>query len=221
MQQQGMYRECPHCREQMRRDASVCPHCRRESAAWQLHEGRWWVETDGKWFYLDENANQWVASEQRQPVAASPEPTSSQPAAVLRKKGLWRGRSKWEKGAWVVLALIVIGVVAAAVSSNNDSSSSSAGGGGGAPVASASSSDEITGRVTGVFHRDCLLCGDLKRFVKTSNVWCGWRNDALVVHVTMKNTSVEHVTVNEGGKAIVGTVTHGGAGGSEKRQTTS
>ena len=25
------YRECPHCKEQMRRDAEVCPHCRRES----------------------------------------------------------------------------------------------------------------------------------------------------------------------------------------------
>ncbi len=24
------YRECPHCRERMRREASVCPHCRRD-----------------------------------------------------------------------------------------------------------------------------------------------------------------------------------------------
>ena len=32
---------------------------------------------------------------------------------------------------------------------------------------------------------------------------------------------VEHVSVNEGGQAIVGNVTHGGAGGSEKRETTS
>lgn len=23
-------RECPHCREHMRRDASVCPHCQRD-----------------------------------------------------------------------------------------------------------------------------------------------------------------------------------------------
>jgi hypothetical protein len=35
-----------------------------------------------------------------------------------------------------------------------------------------------------------------------------------------QKVTVEHVTVNEGGKAIVGTVTHGGAGGSEKRETT-
>jgi hypothetical protein len=31
-----------------------------------------------------------------------------------------------------------------------------------------------------------------------------------------QKVTVEHVTVNEGGKAIVGTVTHGGAGSSEK-----
>ena len=32
---------------------------------------------------------------------------------------------------------------------------------------------------------------------------------------------VEHISVNEGGKAIVGNVTHGGAGSSEKLGTTS
>jgi hypothetical protein len=32
---------------------------------------------------------------------------------------------------------------------------------------------------------------------------------------------VEHVSINEGGKAIVGNVTHGGPGVSEKRETTS
>jgi hypothetical protein len=32
---------------------------------------------------------------------------------------------------------------------------------------------------------------------------------------------VEHVTVNEGGQAIVGTVTHGGRGSSEKREPSS
>jgi glutaredoxin len=35
-------RECPHCKEAMRRDASVCPHCRRDSDAWRYWEGRWW-----------------------------------------------------------------------------------------------------------------------------------------------------------------------------------
>lgn len=36
-----------------------------------------------------------------------------------------------------------------------------------------------------------------------------------------QKVTVEHVTVNEGGKAIVGNVTHGGTGSSEKRETTS
>src|SRR4051812_37910073 len=40
------YRECPHCKESMRRDALVCPHCRRESRAWQWHEGHWWVSVE-------------------------------------------------------------------------------------------------------------------------------------------------------------------------------
>ena len=29
----AQYRECPYCKEQMRRDASVCPHCQRDSPA--------------------------------------------------------------------------------------------------------------------------------------------------------------------------------------------
>ncbi len=35
-----------------------------------------------------------------------------------------------------------------------------------------------------------------------------------------QRVTVEHVTVNEGGRAIVGTVTHGGRGPSEKRERT-
>jgi hypothetical protein len=54
-----MRRECPHCREQMRRDASVCPHCRMESAPWTLHDGRWWTQRDGQWYVRDEQADIW------------------------------------------------------------------------------------------------------------------------------------------------------------------
>jgi hypothetical protein len=58
----AMHRECPHCKERMRRDASVCPHCRMESTAWHLNDGVWWVQaSDGEWHYLDEQANRWVA----------------------------------------------------------------------------------------------------------------------------------------------------------------
>jgi len=34
-----VYRECPHCKERMRRDAHVCPHCRSESPAEILEDG--------------------------------------------------------------------------------------------------------------------------------------------------------------------------------------
>jgi predicted amidophosphoribosyltransferase len=57
-------RECPSCKELMRRDAGVCPHCRRESQAWVLHDGHWWAKNQaGKYFYLDKRANVWRESE--------------------------------------------------------------------------------------------------------------------------------------------------------------
>ncbi|MDX6510838.1 MAG: hypothetical protein QOE36_342 [Gaiellaceae bacterium] len=56
-----MYRECPSCKEQMRRDASVCPHCHRESSPWSLHEGVWGHQSaSGQWYRLDERAGEWV-----------------------------------------------------------------------------------------------------------------------------------------------------------------
>lgn len=56
-------RECPFCKEAMRRDASVCPHCRHESAPWRFWEGRWWTpaETDPPQWY-DEYASRWRPS---------------------------------------------------------------------------------------------------------------------------------------------------------------
>jgi hypothetical protein len=53
------HRECPHCKEQMRRDASVCPHCQRDSDAWRLYEGRWWAQVGGTWYWLDELSQTW------------------------------------------------------------------------------------------------------------------------------------------------------------------
>ncbi|MDQ2960703.1 MAG: hypothetical protein M3R48_06600 [Candidatus Dormibacteraeota bacterium] len=40
------HRECPHCREPMRRDASACPHCQRQSVAWRFDGTRWWAPSD-------------------------------------------------------------------------------------------------------------------------------------------------------------------------------
>lgn len=48
----GQYRECPHCKEKMRRDASVCPHCRTASEPWLFDQGRWWRQIDGEWHWL-------------------------------------------------------------------------------------------------------------------------------------------------------------------------
>jgi Superinfection immunity protein len=56
-------RECPFCKEEMRRDASVCPHCRRESAAWKLNDGVWWTQVDGVWYQLNEANREWVKYE--------------------------------------------------------------------------------------------------------------------------------------------------------------
>ncbi|MEA2435188.1 MAG: hypothetical protein QOG54_2645 [Actinomycetota bacterium] len=68
----GATRDCPFCKEQMRRDASVCPHCRHASPAWTFHEGRWWFKgTDGSAYWLDETQGQWV---RWGPVAMSPPP---------------------------------------------------------------------------------------------------------------------------------------------------
>jgi len=58
----AMYRECPHCKESMRCDGSICPHCRQPSAAWRLHEGRWWVRDSSQngWRWLDDQTGEWV-----------------------------------------------------------------------------------------------------------------------------------------------------------------
>jgi hypothetical protein len=61
-QKAATMRECPHCKEQMRRDASVCPHCQRESKPWVRHEGRWWFKDDAgvQYYLVDEKRQQWV-----------------------------------------------------------------------------------------------------------------------------------------------------------------
>ena len=56
----AMYRECPYCKEPMRRDAGTCPHCRKESEPWRFHEGRWWArDAQGVWQWLDDHARIW------------------------------------------------------------------------------------------------------------------------------------------------------------------
>lgn len=58
------HRECPHCKEDMRRDARVCPRCQRESQAWTENGGYWWRPAeDGTWLYLDELSGEWRVPE--------------------------------------------------------------------------------------------------------------------------------------------------------------
>jgi hypothetical protein len=56
----GKHRECPHCKEPMRRDASVCPHCQRDSEAWTYNDGAWWLNRDDTWLWLDESTGEWT-----------------------------------------------------------------------------------------------------------------------------------------------------------------
>jgi hypothetical protein len=56
----ALLRECPHCREGMRRDAAVCPHCRRDSTPWTYRTGAWWTTgSDGRALVLDEETLTW------------------------------------------------------------------------------------------------------------------------------------------------------------------
>jgi len=53
----------------------------------------------------------------------------------------------------------------------------------------------VTGKVAGVFHRDCLACGDSAKYIVASSVWCGWQDGHVVIHVTFHNRSVEGLKV--------------------------
>jgi hypothetical protein len=61
-------RECPACKEWMRRDASVCPHCHTASEPWTLHAGRWWVVRADATYYLDEASQTWQRFEPSPPA---------------------------------------------------------------------------------------------------------------------------------------------------------
>jgi hypothetical protein len=64
----------------------------------------------------------------------------------------------------------------------------------------AAGSGPIRGKVWGVFVRSqydgTIDQAHLKRYIKTSRVWCAWQDGKVLVHVRMKNASAEHVTVN-------------------------
>lgn len=125
----------------------------------------------------------------------------------------WMGRHKvWTGILIVVTAVIVIG----AFSSNDKQSGGSSSSGqavADAATAETDSAPVVTGKVKGRFDRDCLVCDQtLARYVKTSDVWCGWRDEKVIVHVVMRNDSVEHVTVNWHPSYVIEGGTEHGAG---------
>jgi hypothetical protein len=68
-------------------------------------------------------------------------------------------------------------------------------------ASSAFASAQLRGKIPGVFVRGpydgTIDQSGLKRYIRTTNVWCAWSNDGhVIVHVTMRNGSAEHVTVN-------------------------
>ncbi len=72
-------RECPYCKEAMRRDASVCPHCRRDSDAWRYWEGRWWSPAGTPPLWYDERTAGW------RDLSEIPMPTADRFDVVVRE----------------------------------------------------------------------------------------------------------------------------------------
>lgn len=64
-----------------------------------------------------------------------------------------------------------------------------------AGIGSAEAAGGVTGRISGRFHRDCFACGDAAKYIKATNVWCGWSGRDVVIHVTFRNSSVERIKV--------------------------
>jgi len=92
----------------------------------------------------------------------------------------------------IVGGLVVLGIAVSAIASIGKHGS-------GEPVSSpgGGTTDAVVGRVDGTFRRDCLLCDSrLVAYVRTSAAWCGWSAGEVVVHVRMRNTSAEHLTVD-------------------------
>jgi hypothetical protein len=127
------------------------------------------------------------------------------------RKNWWKRRSKKAKAIIVIGALIVIGVAMGSGSDPKESKSSASGKKVAAQSSAPASDAETIGvKTTGRFHRDCLGCGELADYIKTGNVWCAWQDDKVLVHVTMTNRSVEHVTVTwHPSYKLVGGAEHG------------
>jgi len=72
-----MVRECPHCEQQMPREARACTHCQRDSEPWSKVGDRWWQLHDGPPHYWNEQTQQWTEA----PLPASPRLVASSPVS--------------------------------------------------------------------------------------------------------------------------------------------
>lgn len=122
------------------------------------------------------------------------------PTTDIKRGNFWSRRSKLGKAAIIAVGVIAaFSIIGALSSPSSDSGTEDKSGATAAQAATEESpeSELVTGKVEGRFNRDCLVCDSrLKPYVSTSSVWCGWQNGKVVVHVVMRNDSVEHLTVN-------------------------
>jgi hypothetical protein len=82
-----MMRECPSCKEAMRRDASVCPHCRRDSEPWRFWEGRWWAySASGDDVWYDEVFGVWRTPDATSPADRGGSTTLSSPQSRIQQR---------------------------------------------------------------------------------------------------------------------------------------
>jgi hypothetical protein len=128
---------------------------------------------------------------------------ASAPKQVAKaSSGKGRRRTAWIVAGsvgGVLLLLIIIGIAVGGGDSGSESSSPG-NANNQAEEPPPPPEPEYTGKVNGVFTRSAfdgtLDQANLKQYIETSNVWCGWKDDKVTVHVTMTNKSVEHVTAN-------------------------
>jgi hypothetical protein len=131
------------------------------------------------------------ASEEAQTLPPRPWPPASPHRASTAPPTTSPGPHRRRWWPWVIVGAAVIIAIAIATTYGGSGS----GGSSGSLVAVADSSTAISGKVTGHFNPDCFLCsGDLYKDLDISDAWCGWEGDDVIVHLSVTNNSVEHIT---------------------------
>ena len=102
--------------------------------------------------------------------------------------------------ASVIGSLMVIGIIGAASGGGKKTSPTASGSSpSDSPAAVAPAATPTYGGVVRspfASKESCFACGDMIKYVSASNAWCGWKDGKVVVHVTFRNTSIEHLTIH-------------------------